>query len=107
MDEATQQNAALAEQSAGSAKDLAGQIEALRELVGFFRLGQDQSPGQAAVEPMRPRALAVSATAEPRRPMARPEPRSSEMRSLESQPVMPRRKVAGGWRRNPSSRKRA
>jgi methyl-accepting chemotaxis protein len=98
MDEATQQNAALAEQSAGSAKDLAGQIEALRELVGFFRLGPGQSPGQAAAEPMRPRALAVSATAESRRPMARPEPRSSEMRSLESHPVMPRRKVAGGGR---------
>ena len=41
MDEITQQNAALAEQSAASARTLLDQIEQLNRLVAAFRTEQD------------------------------------------------------------------
>ena len=41
MDEMTQANAALAEESAASATSLSGQIRRLNELVASFRTGSD------------------------------------------------------------------
>ena len=49
MDEMTQQNAALAEQSAASAGSLSGQIRRLNELVASFRTGGDASLAHAPV----------------------------------------------------------
>ncbi|RDJ20756.1 globin-coupled sensor protein [Bosea caraganae] len=48
MDEITQQNAALAEQSAASARTLLGQIDRLNQLVAAFRI---QEAGRAATAP--------------------------------------------------------
>jgi len=57
MDEMTQQNAALAEESAASASSLAGQIDRLNGLVGAFRTGQRRQAGPV-VEPARERLRA-------------------------------------------------
>ncbi len=98
MDEATQQNAALAEQSAGSAASLAAQIEALKGLVAFFHT--EEAHSRSALAPaaasglVAPLRVPVTAPAEPRQAMA-PAPRRAELRS---RPAEPRRKVAGGGR---------
>jgi methyl-accepting chemotaxis protein len=47
MDNVTQQNAALVEESAAAAQSMQEQAEALAQLVGFFRL--DEQPAQVAV----------------------------------------------------------
>ncbi|HEY5793712.1 MAG TPA: methyl-accepting chemotaxis protein [Bosea sp. (in: a-proteobacteria)] len=103
MDETTQQNSALAEQSATSATELMTEIVALRRLVAFFRAdaarGNDihsaQAPHRAGVEPIRPQRQAAPAAA------PRPAPRANEMRRPEPAPKSwqePRRRVAGGGR---------
>jgi methyl-accepting chemotaxis protein len=72
MDEMTQQNAALAEESAASAGSLSGQIQRLNDLVATFRTRQGQgqpamtatarpAPRQASSEPDRLRKLAADA----------------------------------------------
>jgi methyl-accepting chemotaxis protein len=57
MDEMTQQNAALAEESAASATSLATQIQRLNELVSSFRTGDNvvelRGPGAAMADPAR------------------------------------------------------
>jgi len=53
LDEMTQQNAALAEESAASAASLTGKIGQLNDLVAAFRTGHD-SAGHAAAAPVRP-----------------------------------------------------
>ncbi len=103
MDETTQQNAALAEQSAGSAANLTTQIESLKELVAFFRTEQARAVAARPVqpEPLRLRSLAAAALAEQKRPAAAParsETRLAETRPVEARPAMQRRKVAGGGR---------
>jgi methyl-accepting chemotaxis protein len=55
MDEITQQNAALAEQSAASSKALLDQIEQLNRLISSFRTSQD---GRMAAQPMHRRRAA-------------------------------------------------
>lgn len=69
MDEMTQQNAALAEESAASATSLSGQIESLNRLVASFRTRQGGSPCErasfASTEPERLRQLAESAFTQP------------------------------------------
>ncbi|MDP3411328.1 MAG: hypothetical protein Q8S38_23795, partial [Bosea sp. (in: a-proteobacteria)] len=81
LDEMTQQNAALSEQSAASAGSLSGRIAQLNDLVAAFKTGPDgaRSVGSApATEPARLRQLAEAAfvqkaAAAPR--MAAPAPR--------------------------------
>ncbi|WP_406855967.1 methyl-accepting chemotaxis protein [Alsobacter sp. KACC 23698] len=67
LDEMTQQNAALAEQSAASAASLTGQIERLNDVAATFRTGQGASaqgrPPAAPSEPARLRERAASAFA--------------------------------------------
>ncbi|PSC06150.1 hypothetical protein SLNSH_04930 [Alsobacter soli] len=58
MDEMTQQNAALAEQSAASAGALSGQIERLNTLIAGF---QTRSGGARRTEPARLREMAAAA----------------------------------------------
>lgn len=103
MDETTQQNSALAEQSATSATELMSEIAALRRVVAFFRadgsIGSDgfsgRAPLRAAAEPVRQQRQ-VAPTATPR-----PVPRANEPRRPEPTPKSwqePRRRVAGGGR---------
>jgi methyl-accepting chemotaxis protein len=49
MDEVTQQNSALVEENAATAKTLEQQAHAVTERVSFFRLGEAPSGGQAPV----------------------------------------------------------
>jgi methyl-accepting chemotaxis protein len=65
MDEVTQQNSALVEENAATAKTLADQSAAMDERVAFFRLDQ------TAVSAPRPVAAAPRAAA-PRAPAAAP-----------------------------------
>jgi methyl-accepting chemotaxis protein len=48
MDDVTQQNAALVEESAAAAQSMQEQAEALARLVGFFRLDEAPAAAQAA-----------------------------------------------------------
>lgn len=102
MDETTQQNAALAEQSATSATDLMAEIGALRTLVSFFRADDtfraDAAPvphRTAAAEPVRlPRQAAAAAPVRPAQRQSetcRPEPAAKTWQE-------PRRRAAGGGR---------
>lgn len=99
MDETTQQNSALAEQSASSAGALMDEIATLETLVAFFRTETQAAFGttRGQVELARVQRFAAGALAE----QARPVPRRNELRRPE--PVVapsrqePRRcAVAGG-----------
>ena len=63
MDEMTQQNAALAEESAASATALAGQIDLLNGLVAGFRTGSAAALGAVWTQTtgQRPRSRLVTA----------------------------------------------
>ena len=107
MDETTQQNSALAEQSATSATELMTEIGTLRHLVSLFRadavLRADAAPTRAVprapAEPVRlpKRQAATAIPAAPLRPTQtlnetrRPEPATKTWQE-------PRRRVAGGGR---------
>ncbi len=75
LDEMTQQNAALSEQSAASAGSLSGKIAQLNDLVAAFKTGPDSGRAAAAPvpagEPARLRQLAEAAFAQTRAPAAR------------------------------------
>ncbi|PTM38833.1 methyl-accepting chemotaxis protein [Bosea sp. 124] len=106
LDEMTQQNAALAEQSAASAGSLSGRIGQLNDLVAAFRTGPEEAPrarapappaaAPAASEPERLRKLAEAAFVQPKAQPAR-------VRSAAPAPTPPARKVANsrasdaGW----------
>ncbi|AMJ62017.1 methyl-accepting chemotaxis protein [Bosea sp. PAMC 26642] len=96
LDEMTQQNAALAEQSAASAGSLTGKIGQLNDLVAAFRTGQD-APGRStspAGEPERLRKLAEAAFAQPR-----PAPPARAAAPARPAPAAsPARKAAAGGR---------
>jgi methyl-accepting chemotaxis protein len=81
IDEMTQQNSALAEQSAASATELINQIERLNGLVSSFRISHGAAraiaaqPARAASEPDRLQQLAAQAFAQSRVvPQAGPKP---------------------------------
>ena len=110
MDETTQANSALAEQSATSAGQLIDEIGTLENLVAFFQTGGPDHHGAAqaafaqsnpAPSALAPSALAPSALA-PKRPQAAaavipaPQRRAETRRPEPSAP--PRRRVAGGGR---------
>ncbi|RDJ20516.1 hypothetical protein DWF00_07690, partial [Bosea caraganae] len=63
LDEMTQQNAALAEQSAASAASLSGRIGELNTLVAAFKTGQEQ---QVPVQMAQPQRIAAPAPVAPR-----------------------------------------
>jgi methyl-accepting chemotaxis protein len=50
MDEMTQKNAALVEETTAAAQSMAGQAGDLRQLVGFFRLEPGRNAGVSARE---------------------------------------------------------
>ncbi|WP_054142306.1 methyl-accepting chemotaxis protein [Bosea sp. AAP35] len=103
MDETTQQNSALAEQSATSATELMTEIEALRRLVSFFRTegslnaASHHSVTSAPRSPAEPARTLRHAATTPARPAAK----TNETRRPESAAKIrlePRRRVAGGGR---------
>jgi methyl-accepting chemotaxis protein len=98
MDETTQQNSALAEQSATSAHELMNEIATLRTLVTFFRADMPAAPSFAQMEPARLQRLAVSLAEQPRATPRRPEPRRSEPAATAGMRPEPRRRAAGGGR---------
>jgi methyl-accepting chemotaxis protein len=83
MDEATQQNSALVEQNAATAKTLEEQQEAMSERIAFFRFAQGLATPRTAASPAKPAPTkpAASASSKPvqRAPILRrdrPAPRS-------------------------------
>ena len=60
MDEVTQQNSALVEENAATAKTLEHQAQDMNERVSFFQLGDDE-PGATSRAAERPVAASVSA----------------------------------------------
>ena len=100
LDEMTQQNAALSEQSAASAASLSSRIGQLNDLVAAFKTGHDSGRSAAAAapasEPARLRQLAEAAFAD-----ARPAPRHAPAPA--PAPRAPAKKVANsrasdtGW----------
>ena len=81
MDEVTQQNSALVEENAATAKTLEQQAEAMNERISFFRVGQAEAatmPGGRAAPAAKPHAALkrpagsakTPATTAPKRPVA-------------------------------------
>ncbi|SDH76417.1 methyl-accepting chemotaxis protein, partial [Bosea robiniae] len=105
LDEMTQQNAALSEQSAASANALSGRIEQLNGLVATFRTGREPTSQAAYAQPATPaRAKAPMRTARPA-PATSGEPERlrqlAEAAFVQSRAPAPR-KVANGGRANDS-----
>ncbi len=78
MDEVTQQNSALVEQNAATAKTLEEQQTAMRERMGFFKVGDDReaplaAPIQSPLVRMKPNA---PMTAKPSAPIRQPTKRA-------------------------------
>jgi methyl-accepting chemotaxis protein len=98
MDETTQQNSALAEQSATSATELMSEIATLRRLVSFFR-----ADGATVPQPVAVAARAPVETPRAARPAAPVRPAAKTHETRRQEPVTktwqePRRRVAGGGR---------
>ena len=85
MDEMTQQNAALAEESAASANSLTDQIARLNELVAQFRVRGSQAASPTVPHRLREQAAAAFSAAKPRTPAKVDRPAKA-----------PARKVAAG-----------
>uniref|UniRef100_A0A9E8CSJ9 Methyl-accepting chemotaxis protein n=1 Tax=Bosea sp. NBC_00436 TaxID=2969620 RepID=A0A9E8CSJ9_9HYPH len=101
LDEMTQQNAALSEQSAASANSLSGRIEQLNALVATFRTNQGQAvvtraPVSTGPEPERLRQLAEAAFHQSRRPAAA-EARPAEIRPAPAKRAVNARNGSTGW----------
>ncbi|MHB2170110.1 hypothetical protein ACX9GQ_24285, partial [Alsobacter sp. R-9] len=99
--EMTQQNAALAEESAASAGSLSSQIQRLNDLVATFRTSQTAGKrgGMPTSEPDRLRRLAADAFAEEPRPARAGAAKASMKPAAKPAPrpaAQPRRASAGG-----------
>jgi methyl-accepting chemotaxis protein len=80
MDEVTQQNSALVEENAATAKTLESQAEAMSERVAFFRLGQTQTRAASGERPApaaRPQAAATRPASGTKAPPAAPPKRAA------------------------------
>jgi methyl-accepting chemotaxis protein len=109
LDEMTQQNAALSEQSAASAGSLSGRIEQLNALVAAFRTGREAT-GQTAYA----QTAAMATRAKPPMRAARPAPNAAssgeperlrqlaEAAFVQSKTMPAPRKVANGGRASDS-----
>jgi methyl-accepting chemotaxis protein len=75
MDEVTQQNSALVEENAATAKTLEQQSTAMDERVGFFQIDEAAMSARIASTPARPAAAAPARSAPPAK--ARPAPSKS------------------------------
>jgi methyl-accepting chemotaxis protein len=86
MDEVTQQNSALVEENAATAKTLEHQANAMNERVAAFQIG-----GADAAPPVRELRQVESAKAKPRSPAA-----SKRAEAAKPQPVAAPKRVAAG-----------
>ncbi len=97
LDEMTQQNAALSEQSAASANSLSGRIEQLNALVAAFKIRREPA-GQAAYA--QPAVTAARAVKAPMQPAPAGEParlrQLAEAAFVQSKAMPAPRKVANG-----------
>ncbi|MGL5116725.1 MAG: methyl-accepting chemotaxis protein, partial [Beijerinckiaceae bacterium] len=89
IDEMTQQNSALAEQSAASASELIRQIDSLNTLVSAFRIDQRQAvassrPASPASEPDRLQQLAREAFAQSKVDRSALQPRAQRPKAMAS-----------------------
>ena len=80
MDQVTQQNAAMVEQSTAATHGLSGEASQLATLVGRFNLGQAQAPARREVAPQkgRPELRAVGGRCVSAQAKAAPEPSCEE-----------------------------
>jgi methyl-accepting chemotaxis protein len=97
MDEVTQQNSALVEENAATAKTLEGQAKSMDERVAFFRLRGGL--GQAAFAQAAPAGEQTVAVT----PLARPKAAAPKQRPL----AAPKRAAAGGHGGGPVARMQA
>jgi len=92
MDEVTQQNSALVEENAATAKTLEHQAKAMDERIAFFRIDESAEAGQAA-QPQAAREQGPVVAMPSRGPAAKKPP----VESPKQQPVAaPKRAAAGG-----------
>ncbi|MBN9454979.1 MAG: hypothetical protein J0I42_23815, partial [Bosea sp.] len=109
LDEMTQQNAALSEQSAASAGSLSSRIEQLNALVAAFKTGRETAGQVAHAQPTATALRAVKAPVRGPRPVAAAtsgEPERlrqlAEAAFVQSKSMPAPRKVANGGRANDS-----
>ncbi|MDD0837123.1 methyl-accepting chemotaxis protein [Curvibacter sp. HBC61] len=74
LDQMTQQNAALVEESAAAASSLRDQAQRLSEVVSVFNVGQGSQASHPAPAPSRPRPQSVAAAPAPRSLASAPRP---------------------------------
>ncbi|MCU4177917.1 hypothetical protein BoBH3_00005, partial [Bosea sp. BH3] len=89
LDEMTQQNAALAEQSAASAGSLSGRIGQLNDLVATFRTRRDGTSGRSVAAPMAAYAAPAQRSPVAPAPRASAAPASAPARPRTSTPTWP------------------
>ncbi len=101
MDEMTQQNAAMAEESAAASSQLSTQVQRLRDQVGWFRTGAEDRSRQgmpsyapSSSEPDRLRQMAASAFAS--KPATKPSTVKKRVAAAPS-PAPARKAVGGDW----------
>jgi methyl-accepting chemotaxis protein len=85
MDQVTQQNAAMVEQTTAASHSLAQEAEKLTSLVGQFRTGQERAssaPSRRSPAPVKPRAAVPRAAA---RPIARPMTRGNTALAMKAE----------------------
>jgi methyl-accepting chemotaxis protein len=99
MDEVTQQNSALVEENAASAKSLEQQSQTMDERVSFFRVEDAQSAGAA---PRPPAAASKRSGSE----AARPQPAKNQA-AAPHQPAGAAKRPAGAAKRGPVGRMQA
>jgi methyl-accepting chemotaxis protein len=86
MDEVTQQNSALVEENAATAKTLEHQATAMDERVSFFRLDDDAASAEAVRTPGQPAAAAAAAPAKLK--AAAPKPRAGATTAAAARPAV-------------------
>jgi methyl-accepting chemotaxis protein len=104
MDEVTQQNSALVEENAATAKTLEHQAKAMAERVSFFKLNaaaEDRPVAKSAAQPAAARAPRPAAAPPSRRPAAHKQPVASK------QPPAPRHAAAAANSGGPVRRMQA
>ena len=88
LDQVTQQNAALVEESAAAADSLKHQAERLAEVVSVFKLGHDARPAPARSVESRPAARPVASSRPARAPAVAPQVRAPVPAKPQARPAM-------------------
>ncbi len=81
MDQVTQQNAAMVEESTAASRSLAGETQTLKEIVSFFKVGEERFAAPAARPASRPMAKSTPASVRPQ-----PQRMASGNRALAQKP---------------------